>query len=546
MSLLYRKKCTVAVLLISFMLLSILNLGCLGAKPPAEQTPSGEATEPAGDTGTTPTKTTGTTGTKPSGEPFRIGIVTWPGFGPLFVAKEKGFFDGLNVEITPMDDTVPRRAAFSSKKVEAITETLDSFACGIASIPGKAVLKTDDSCGGDGLIVNKKIQKVNELKGKKIAFPQGLPSHFFLVYLLSLTGLSSKDITPVYMEATQAAQAFEAGKVDACVTWEPDLSRAGNSKNGKILMTSADAQGLILDVIVVRDDVIKNRPKDVQKLVNGWFRGLEYAKQNKDEANKIMAEGLVAFKPEDVDAMLTGLKFADLQENQTYFGTAKKPGQFVDIFDTAGMIWEQEGLLTKPASGKDKFNSTFVQAVPKDIATKIEPVAVEPTAAPTEVAVAETPAEEPTEAAEPTKAPEPTKKPTAKPAKPTPKPTPSKPKNQDIATLEVPPIYFETGSSSINKNSYFTLSEIGKKLLHFPTLYIRIEGHTDNIGDPQMNKELSQARANSVKAYLLKKYPQIKKDRLIAKGYGDTKPIDTNDTEDGRSNNRRTEFVIQR
>ena len=205
------------------------------------------------------------------------------------------------------------------------------------------------------------------------------------------------------------------------------------------------------------------------------------------------------------------------------------------------MIWEQEGLVEKPASGKDEFNSTFVQAVPKDIAAMIEPVAAEPTAVPTEVAVVETPSEEPTEA------PEPTKKPTAKPVqKPTKKPAPSKPKNQDIATLEVPPIYFNTGSSSIDKNSYFTLSEIGKKLLHFPTLYIRIEGHTDNVGDPQMNRELSQARANSVKTYLLKKYPQIKKDRLIAKGYGDTKPIDTNDTEDGRSNNRRTEFVIQR
>ena len=546
MSFLYRKKSTVAVLLISFMLLSVLNLGCLGAKPPAEQTPSGEGTQPAGDTGATSPGTTGNTGTKPSGEPFRLGIVTWPGFGPFFVAKEKGFFDGLNVEITPMDDTVGRRTAFSSKKVEVITETLDSFASSVGSIPGKAVLKTDDSCGGDGLVVNKKIQKVNDLKGKKVAFPQGLPSQFFLIYLLSLTGLSSKDINPQYMEADKAAQAFMAGKVDACVTWEPYVSQAGSSPNGKILMTSADAQGLILDIIIARDDVIKKRPKDIQKFVNGWFRGLEYWKKNTDEANKIMADGL-GLKPEDVEGMLSGLKLADLDENQKYFGTSSKPGQFVDIFDTAGMIWEQEGLVTKPASGKDVFNSTFVQAVPKDIATKIEPVAVEPTAVPTEVAVADTtPAEEPTEAAEPTKAPEPTKKPTAKPAKPTPKPTPSKPKNQDIATLEVPPIYFETGSSSINKNSYFTIDTIGKKLLHFPTLYIRIEGHTDSEGDDQMNMELSQSRANSVKAYLLKKYPQIKKDRLIAKGFGETKPIDTNDTEDGRSNNRRTEFVIQR
>ena len=69
---------------------------------------------------------------------------------------------------------------------------------------------------------------------------------------------------------------------------------------------------------------------------------------------------------------------------------------------------------------------------------------------------------------------------------------------------------------------------------------IEISGHTDNIGSEVYNEILSQKRADSVVKFLLKK--GINKNRLTAKGYGQSKPIDTNETDIGRANNRRTEF----
>ena len=75
-----------------------------------------------------------------------------------------------------------------------------------------------------------------------------------------------------------------------------------------------------------------------------------------------------------------------------------------------------------------------------------------------------------------------------------------------------------------------------------PTLEIEIEGHTDSVGPDDRNLTLSQGRSQSVVDYIVSK--GISSDRLKAKGFGESKPIDTNDTDAGRANNRRVEFTV--
>ncbi|MGH7582913.1 MAG: OmpA family protein [Gemmatimonadales bacterium] len=103
-------------------------------------------------------------------------------------------------------------------------------------------------------------------------------------------------------------------------------------------------------------------------------------------------------------------------------------------------------------------------------------------------------------------------------------------------------ILFATGSAKLEGESTPTLTEIGDMLKAHPDLKLTIEGHTDNTGSAAGNLTLSQQRADAVAKYLESNF-QIDASRLAAKGYGDTKPAASNDTPEGRQQNRRVELV---
>jgi outer membrane protein OmpA-like peptidoglycan-associated protein len=85
------------------------------------------------------------------------------------------------------------------------------------------------------------------------------------------------------------------------------------------------------------------------------------------------------------------------------------------------------------------------------------------------------------------------------------------------------------------------LNEIAKLLKGHSDLKFEIDGHTDSDGNDDANMKLSQSRADAVKAQLVKM--GIDESRLSAKGFGETKPVDKNDSAEGKANNRRVEFV---
>lgn len=103
-------------------------------------------------------------------------------------------------------------------------------------------------------------------------------------------------------------------------------------------------------------------------------------------------------------------------------------------------------------------------------------------------------------------------------------------------------IFFESGSDVLQPESKIELDRLASLLSENAGIQMEIGGHTDNVGNDASNLNLSERRAASVLNYLVEK--GIDKSRLKAKGYGEYRPIATNDTEEGRSRNRRTEFLI--
>ncbi len=103
-------------------------------------------------------------------------------------------------------------------------------------------------------------------------------------------------------------------------------------------------------------------------------------------------------------------------------------------------------------------------------------------------------------------------------------------------------IFFETGSYELKTWSRTELDKLTEFLMENEGVKIEIAGHTDNIGSADFNQKLSENRAKSVYTYLLDN--NIEENRLSYKGYGDQKPVSSNDSEEGRAKNRRTEFKI--
>jgi outer membrane protein OmpA-like peptidoglycan-associated protein len=109
-------------------------------------------------------------------------------------------------------------------------------------------------------------------------------------------------------------------------------------------------------------------------------------------------------------------------------------------------------------------------------------------------------------------------------------------------TVRLKNIYFDFDRTTLKSESFVELDKVVDFLKQNPHVEIEISGHTDSKGSDDYNLNLSQGRSQSVVDYLVSQ--GIDEFRLTAHGYGESKPIDTNDTDDGRANNRRVEFTI--
>jgi len=110
------------------------------------------------------------------------------------------------------------------------------------------------------------------------------------------------------------------------------------------------------------------------------------------------------------------------------------------------------------------------------------------------------------------------------------------------STIVLKNIFFDFDKFSLRPESIPELERLLKFMTELPSVKIEISGHTDNIGAAAYNKTLSENRAKAVVDYLVGK--GIDKNRMTYKGFGFDQPIATNDTEEGRQLNRRTEFKI--
>lgn len=289
-------------------------------------------------------------------EPVRIAHTVWVGFGPLFVAKEKGFFarEGVEVELIRIEEHTTQYAGLASGQIDAAAAAFQDAP--VFSDPDEpplvCVLMLDESRGADGVLATQDIRTVADLKGRSVAVLHGSVSHFYLSVLLTEAGLTQADLEIVDLNAEDAGEAFMMQEVDAAVTWEPWLTQGRTVDHGHLLTDSSERPGLIVDGLLTRTDVFAARTADFRAVARAWDAAVGYFEANPDEAIQIMARHVGGWleDPAVFAETLKSVRFFDAESNREYFGTPEHPGQIYQTARYAIDLWSSVGMLKAPLS----------------------------------------------------------------------------------------------------------------------------------------------------------------------------------------------------
>ena len=464
------------------------------------------------------------------GRPLRVGVVTWPGYAGGIVAnggfkptRESIFWNNhrLLVEFMLMEDVDARGKAFAKggpDGVDIVWSTVDFWANELpglrkGGVNSKAIMQVDWSRGGDAIVATGNINRIEDLVDKKISLALFTPSHWLLEYSLQNSSLSDSQQSKIVKgligknASPDARIDFVAGKVDAAVVWEPDVAECLKKRPGShIIVSSKTASNLIADLMVAREDFIKDHPDVIRAFVNGWLEGTTEANRRPDLAVKVLMENEPLYKDLGQQAtldQLTSVKWADLADNVQMFGLDGSEPLFDRIFASASRAWVKRGYISQPVSASVAKDATFLKETYDKGEVKVQPPRSDENI------------------------PKPTEK--IKESKP----VMTKPAN----------IYFASGRANLDPNGKAMLDQIALTAQTFANAYIRVEGNTDNVGSASTNVALSQQRAQAVVNYLVEHY-HFNRNRFIAKGNGPNKPISSNSSESGRSQNRRTDIMV--
>jgi NitT/TauT family transport system substrate-binding protein len=265
---------------------------------------------------------------------MRLGMTTWVGYGPLFLARDKGFFkeNGLDVDLRIIEDAALYMAAVAAGELDGNASTIDEIMkYRSPQFCFKAVLALDDSHGGDGVLVRDGVNSLKDLKGQQVGMNEGSVSQFWFNILLTREGMTEKDLQITNMTADDAAAAFIAG--------------------------------LIVDVVSLTCDYIEKNPKDVEALLKGFYKAVEFIKTNPDEAYAIMAKGVGGYleKPEDFADAAKGVRFYDQPRNVEFFGTPEK-GEAKDLMELGNKIWGGFQKMKMTITYADLVDTSYINA----------------------------------------------------------------------------------------------------------------------------------------------------------------------------------------
>ncbi len=269
---------------------------------------------------------------------IKIGYSDWPGYTVMEVAKQKGWFKdaGLDVDLVWFD-YLPSIDAFSAGKIDAdMIVAGDDMVSGASGAKSKIVCLVDYSEGSDMIVGGPGVDSIKDLKGKKVGVELTLVEHMLLLQALKVNGMTQSDVTLVGTSTDKTPQTLASGQVSAIGAWYPIAGQALTQVPGsKKLFTSADAKGLIFDVIAVSPTSYAAHKEEWSKITAIYYKCVAYLMDpaTRDDAIKIMA-AKVGADPVEYAKNVPGTHFLTLAEAKDCL---KKSSDMLSIYGSMAL-----------------------------------------------------------------------------------------------------------------------------------------------------------------------------------------------------------------
>lgn len=299
---------------------------------------------------------------------IKLGVVTWIGYGPLYIAETQELWKkhGLKVQLQNFTDPALLPGAVMGGALDGGFITYDQLVGQVAKGDTmRAVMPLDFSNGGDAVVATTDVKDIAGIKGLKVAFAPLSPSDFLLSFALRRQGLKDTDIQPVGAGPEAVPAAMASGQVKVGVTYEPMVSQITASEGGKkfhVIYSSRQSPGLLSDVLVFTDKAITTRPDVIKAVMRGYLDGLDLIRRKPKDAAKIIGKAL-GITPQEVLEQQQTIYALPLPEMLTAFTKAPVPESFYTACAAIADILRAKGQIAKPPKCEDTVDTRFIEAL---------------------------------------------------------------------------------------------------------------------------------------------------------------------------------------
>lgn len=279
--------------------------------------------------------------------PARIGTNVWPGYEPLYLARERGKLPESEIRLVEYPSATEVIRALRNRSLDAAGLTLDEVLVMLAErLPLKVILVMDVSSGADVVIAKPAYRSMQALQGKRIGVESSALGAYMLTRALELNGMTVGDVVVRRLDVNMHHEAFTGGEVDAVVTFEPVRTQLLNAGAVEVF-SSAQMPGEIVDVLVVHEDVYRQRPEVFRRLTDAWFDSLAYMETHPEEAARIMARRQ-KITPAELIESFEGLTLPDRAQNLRMLDG--KQATLHATVDMLGRVLLDNNLVRRPVA----------------------------------------------------------------------------------------------------------------------------------------------------------------------------------------------------